>query len=111
MTAGVLEQRILAHSDAYYNGQSVISDAGPTAIYPAEAIEAIRNVPGKGRPRKKQLDNPGFWRDICIDGWVGRIWLPPGAGFLRFPAGMASGPYHHFYARYICMGIVSHDFQ
>ena len=26
--------------------------AGPTAIYNKSALEAIRNVPGKGRPRK-----------------------------------------------------------
>jgi predicted ArsR family transcriptional regulator len=29
-----------------------IGYAGPTAIYPQEAIEVIRNVSGKGRPRK-----------------------------------------------------------
>jgi IS30 family transposase len=28
--------------------------AGPTAIYDKTALEAIRNVPGKGRPRKKE---------------------------------------------------------
>jgi predicted ArsR family transcriptional regulator len=29
-----------------------IGYAGPTAIYPVEAIEQIRDVPGKGRPKK-----------------------------------------------------------
>ena len=28
------------------------SYAGPTALYDASALEAIRNVPGKGRPKK-----------------------------------------------------------
>jgi hypothetical protein len=26
---------------------------GPTAIYPPEAVDIIRNVPARGRPRKK----------------------------------------------------------
>jgi hypothetical protein len=34
-------------------GIAPIGYAGPTAMYPAEAVEAIRNVPGKGRPKKK----------------------------------------------------------
>jgi predicted ArsR family transcriptional regulator len=29
-----------------------ISYAGPTAIYPTEAVDKIRDVPGKGRPKK-----------------------------------------------------------
>ncbi len=29
-----------------------VSYAGPTAIYDKSALEAIRNVPGKGRPKK-----------------------------------------------------------
>ena len=27
-------------------------------IYPPEALEAVRNVPGKGRPPKKPADEP-----------------------------------------------------
>jgi hypothetical protein len=30
--------------------------AGPTALYSPSALEAIRDVPGKGRPRKKPAD-------------------------------------------------------
>jgi hypothetical protein len=30
------------------------SYAGPTAIYPEDAIERIRDVPGKGRPKGKK---------------------------------------------------------
>jgi hypothetical protein len=33
-------------------GIKPIEYAGPTAVYPASAPEAIRNVPGKGRPPK-----------------------------------------------------------
>ena len=32
--------------------------AGPTAIYDPSALEAIRNVPGKGRPRKQVENRP-----------------------------------------------------
>jgi hypothetical protein len=39
------------------------------------------------------LDKSGVWcATINIVKW--RAWLPPGAGFLRFPAGMASGCYN-----------------
>jgi hypothetical protein len=31
-----------------------IEYAGPTAVYDKSALEAIRNVPGKGRPPKKK---------------------------------------------------------
>jgi hypothetical protein len=34
-------------------GVKPIGYSGPTAIYAPEALEAIRNVPGKGRPPKK----------------------------------------------------------
>jgi hypothetical protein len=33
-----------------------IEYAGPTAIYDKSALEAIRNVPGKGRPPKTKPD-------------------------------------------------------
>jgi hypothetical protein len=44
-------------------GIKPIEYAGPTAIYDKSALEAIRNVPGRGRPRKKpdtpnQPENP-----------------------------------------------------
>jgi|TergutMp193P3_1026864.scaffolds.fasta_scaffold28165_2 IS30 family transposase len=32
------------------------SYAGPTALYDKSALEAIRNVPGKGRPRKAKTE-------------------------------------------------------
>jgi IS30 family transposase len=32
--------------------------AGPTAIYDESALEAIRNVPGKGRPPKAKPEEP-----------------------------------------------------
>jgi len=38
-------------------------------------------------------DRAGFLRDNIIIGWLRRTRLPPGVGFLRFPAGMASGPF------------------
>jgi CO/xanthine dehydrogenase Mo-binding subunit len=34
-------------------GIKPIGYAGPTALYPESALEAIRNVPSKGRPKKK----------------------------------------------------------
>jgi hypothetical protein len=33
-------------------GVEPIGYAGPTAIYPQEAVETIRNTPGKERPKK-----------------------------------------------------------
>jgi hypothetical protein len=33
-------------------GEKPIEYAGPTAIYDKSALEAIRNVPGRGRPPK-----------------------------------------------------------
>jgi hypothetical protein len=33
-------------------GIKPIEYAGPTAVYDKSALEAIRNVPGKGRPKK-----------------------------------------------------------
>jgi len=46
-------------------GIKPVSYAGPTAVYDKSAMEAIRNVPGKGRPRKPRdtdaesvIDNP-----------------------------------------------------
>jgi len=38
-------------------GIEPIDYAGPTAIYPPEAVETIRNTSGKGRP-KKSKENP-----------------------------------------------------
>jgi hypothetical protein len=34
-------------------GIKPIGYAGPTALYDNDSVEKIRNVPGKGRPRKK----------------------------------------------------------
>jgi hypothetical protein len=34
-------------------GIKPIGYSGPTAIYSEDAVEAIRNVPGRGRPAKK----------------------------------------------------------
>jgi len=33
-------------------GVAPIAHAGPTSIYPRSAVEAIRNAPSPGRPRK-----------------------------------------------------------
>jgi len=33
-----------------------VSYAGPTAIYDKSALEAIRNVPGRGRPPKPKAE-------------------------------------------------------
>ncbi|MGO8693460.1 MAG: RNA polymerase sigma factor [Rectinemataceae bacterium] len=35
-------------------GIRAITYAGPTAIYGPEALEAIRNTPGPGRPKKPE---------------------------------------------------------
>ena len=59
----------------------------------------------------RPLDSSGLFHNNYSDGWVGRKWLPPGVGFLCFPAGIASGPYHHFYLRYIRMGVIGHNLQ
>jgi hypothetical protein len=35
-------------------GIKPVEYAGPTAVYDKSALEAIRNVPGKGRPKKPE---------------------------------------------------------
>jgi hypothetical protein len=39
-------------------GIKPVSYAGPTALYDPSAMETIRNVPGKGRPKKPPKENP-----------------------------------------------------
>jgi predicted ArsR family transcriptional regulator len=40
-------------------GIEPIDYAGPTAIYPMEAVETIRSVPGRGRPKKQPVAKKG----------------------------------------------------
>jgi hypothetical protein len=40
-------------------GIKPIEYAGPTAVYPASALDAISNVPGKGRPPKAKPEASG----------------------------------------------------
>jgi uncharacterized protein YjcR len=48
ITPDTAKKRLQTH------GLKPIEYAGPTAIYATSVVEAIRNVPGKGRPKKSK---------------------------------------------------------